>query len=81
MIIDYIDQKKLISHRYFRDSCWKSDEGFYVKDLRVINRDLKNVLLIDNVKMFLCRQLTAIVFIWIMEFLLFLFMITKRILS
>lgn len=62
MIIDYIDQKKLISHRFFRDSCWKSDEGFYVKDLRVINRDLKNVLLIDNVKMFLCRQLTAIVF-------------------
>ena len=49
VIIDYIDQKRLISYRYFRDSCWKSDEGFYVKDLRVIDRDLKNVLLIDNV--------------------------------
>lgn len=49
VIIDEIDKKRLISHRYFRDSCSRSDEGFYVKDLRVIDRDLKNVLLIDNV--------------------------------
>lgn len=49
MIIDYIDPKGFISHRFFRDSCWRSEEGFYVKDLRVIDRDLRNVLLIDNV--------------------------------
>lgn len=49
VIVDYLDPKRLISHRYFRDSCWRSEEGFYVKDLRVIDRDLRNVLLVDNV--------------------------------
>ena len=39
----------MIAHRYFRDSCYKTDEGFYVKDLRVVDRDLSKVLLIDNV--------------------------------
>jgi CTD small phosphatase-like protein 2 len=39
----------MISYRYFRDSCYKTEEGFYVKDLRVIDRDLGKVLLIDNV--------------------------------
>lgn len=57
MIVDYIDQKRLISYRYFRDSCWKSEEGFYVKDLRVIDRDLKNVLLVDNAAYSYCFQL------------------------
>jgi CTD small phosphatase-like protein 2 len=60
VIIDYIDQKRLISHRFFRDSCWRSEEGFYVKDLRVIDRDLKNVLLIDNVSIIIYRLPTAI---------------------
>lgn len=53
VIVDYLDPKRLISHRYFRDSCWRSEEGFYVKDLRVIDRDLRNVLLIDNVCLYI----------------------------
>jgi CTD small phosphatase-like protein 2 len=49
-IIDYLDpQKKFISHRLFRDSCTLSDLGFYVKDLRIINRDLSKVVIIDNI--------------------------------
>ncbi len=50
VIVDHLDpNKELIAHRYFRDSCFKTEEGFYVKDLRVIDRDLRKVLLIDNV--------------------------------
>jgi len=50
VIIDHLDPKgDLITHRFFRDSCYRSEEGFYVKDLRVIDRDLRNVLLVDNV--------------------------------
>jgi len=67
VIIDHIDPKRYISHRFFRDSCWRSEEGFYVKDLRAIDRDLKNVLLIDNVQFLLYRLPTATVFNWIME--------------
>lgn len=59
VIIDHIDPKRLITHRFFRDSCWRSEEGFYVKDLRVIDRDLRNVLLIDNVSQCLLRPPTA----------------------
>ncbi len=48
--MDYLDPKgELIGHRYFRDSCYRTEEGFYVKDLRVVDRDLSKVLLIDNV--------------------------------
>lgn len=54
VIIDYLDpDRDLISARYFRDSCFRTEEGFYVKDLRVIDRDLRNVLLVDNVILFL----------------------------
>lgn len=53
VIVDYLDPKReLIAHRYFRDSCFKTEEGFYVKDLRVVDRDLSKVLLIDNVKFY-----------------------------
>jgi hypothetical protein len=43
----------MISHMYFRDSCLRTQEGFYVKDLRVIDRDPKKLLLIDNVHIYL----------------------------
>ena len=41
--------KSLISHRLFRDHCWQTEEGIYIKDLRVLkNRSLENILLVDN---------------------------------
>lgn len=49
-VLDYLDPKgQYVHHRLFRDSCIQTDEGIYVKDLRVLaNRDLKDVILVDN---------------------------------
>lgn len=48
-VVDYFDEKKIISARLFRENCSQVAEGLYTKDLSVIrNRDLKNVVLVDN---------------------------------
>ena len=49
-IIDYLDpSRELIQHRFYRNTCFKSESGEYIKDLRVFkNVDLKNILLVDN---------------------------------
>ncbi|OMJ71477.1 hypothetical protein SteCoe_30306 [Stentor coeruleus] len=47
-IINIIDPKQeLISARYYRDSCIMSQYGF-IKDLNILKKPLKDVLLIDN---------------------------------
>jgi TFIIF-interacting CTD phosphatase-like protein len=49
-VIDYLDpNNEYISERYFRDSCYRTNEGFYIKDLRVIDRCLDRMILVDNV--------------------------------
>lgn len=50
MVLDHLDpHKKYISHRLFREHCWQTEEGIYIKDLRVLgNRSLKHMLLVDN---------------------------------
>ena len=49
-MVEYLDPEgKYIEHYLSREDCFKTQSGFYVKDLRVIDRDLSNVLLIDNV--------------------------------
>jgi Dullard-like phosphatase family protein len=55
-ILDFIDPyKRLFHHRLYRDSCvqcipdQQSPEAkVYIKDLRVLGRDLGNVILVDN---------------------------------
>lgn len=49
-VLDYLDPDgKLIHHRFFRDSCVIVDDGLHIKDLRVMgNRDLKDMLIVDN---------------------------------
>jgi len=48
-VIDYLDEKnEWVHHRLFREHCLLTIQGFYVKDLRVINRELKDTILIDN---------------------------------
>lgn len=49
-ILDYLDpQSRLIAFRMYRHHCFLSNEGYYVKDLRVIaNRDLAQMVLVDN---------------------------------
>lgn len=50
VVIDHLDPKgTLVKGRYFRDSCHRTPEGLYIKDLRVLNRPLDKVILIDNV--------------------------------
>lgn len=49
-IIDYIDPyNRYFAHKYFRESCYRAQEGFYIKDLRIIDREIDNILLVDNV--------------------------------
>lgn len=50
VVLNYLDPKKeLVSYRLFRDHCWQTEEGIYIKDLRVLkNRNLENMLLVDN---------------------------------
>jgi len=49
-IVDHLDPTgQLIQHRFYRDTCVKTEGGEYIKDLRVFkNIDLKNILLVDN---------------------------------
>jgi CTD small phosphatase-like protein 2 len=50
VVLDNLDPKgEWVAHRLFRGQCWQSEEGVYIKDLRVLkNRKLENVLLVDN---------------------------------
>jgi len=42
-------EKKFISYILDRNFCLETKNGFYIKDLRIIkNRDLKNLVLVDN---------------------------------
>lgn len=47
-LIDLLDIDKVVSHRLYRDDCTETPSG-YVKDLRKINRNLQDVLLVDVV--------------------------------
>jgi TFIIF-interacting CTD phosphatases, including NLI-interacting factor len=50
VVLDYLDPKQqYIHHRLFRESCVVTEEGIYIKDLRVLaNRNLQDVILVDN---------------------------------
>jgi CTD small phosphatase-like protein 2 len=50
VVLDYLDpNRELIEYRLYRDSCIKTEEGVYIKDLRIIkNRNLKDVVIVDN---------------------------------
>jgi CTD small phosphatase-like protein 2 len=48
-VIDYLDaDNEWIHHRLFREHCYLTQEGLYVKDLRILGRDLNQVVLVDN---------------------------------
>jgi TFIIF-interacting CTD phosphatase-like protein len=50
VILDYIDPKGvLFQHRFYRESCIKTTDNVYVKDLRVIqNVPMKDMMIVDN---------------------------------
>lgn len=49
-VLDFIDPEHTIfSFRLYRDSCLKTHDGYYVKDLRIFHDlDLSDLVLIDN---------------------------------
>ncbi|CAD8062882.1 unnamed protein product [Paramecium sonneborni] len=58
-VLNYLDpDQKFIHHRFFRDSCVIIQDGLHIKDLRVIgNRNLRDMVLIDNASYSFCFQL------------------------
>ena len=49
IVIDILDPTKtLFSKRLFRNSCIHTDNGLFIKDLRILNTDLKSTVIIDN---------------------------------
>ena len=50
VVLDYLDpNNELIHHRLYRDSCFQTEDGVYIKDLRIIkNRTLKDMVIVDN---------------------------------
>lgn len=49
-IINYLNQKKkTILGFLHRKNCMETQNGFFIKDLRIIqNRDLKDIIMVDN---------------------------------
>ena len=48
-ILDRIDpDHRLIHHRLYRENCIEYSEDFYIKDLRILDRDIKNIIIVDN---------------------------------
>ena len=48
-VMDYIDpDRSIFDMRLFRDQCYVTSKGLYIKDLRMINRDLDRCILVDN---------------------------------
>ncbi|CAD8047492.1 unnamed protein product [Paramecium primaurelia] len=47
-VIQFLDHKKILSAQLFRESCIVTNDGVHIKDLRVLGRDMKDIVLIDN---------------------------------
>jgi len=49
-VLNYLDPSgELIHHRLYRDHCFQTEDGVYIKDLRIIrNRSLKDIVIVDN---------------------------------
>lgn len=57
-VINYLDPKReYVQHRLYRRNCEYIDEGYYVKDLRILGRDLSKTVLIDNAAYSYCFQI------------------------
>ena len=48
-MIKLIDpRQELIQHRLYRKDCIHLKDNLYIKDLRILNRRLEDVVLVDN---------------------------------
>lgn len=50
VVLNILDpNNEYITYRLFRDQCLQTNEGIFIKDLRIIaNRSLDNLLIVDN---------------------------------
>lgn len=50
IILNLIDpENRYVNYRLFRESCIETEEGIFIKDLRILaNRDPDNIILVDN---------------------------------
>ncbi|KAI9092113.1 HAD-like domain-containing protein, partial [Phlyctochytrium arcticum] len=46
-VLDKLDRHRVVEHRLFREACIHH-KGNYVKDLSMLGRDLKDVIILDN---------------------------------
>mmetsp|Transcript_2345 Transcript_2345/g.3070 ORF Transcript_2345/g.3070 Transcript_2345/m.3070 type:complete len:338 (-) Transcript_2345:1061-2074(-) len=58
-ILDYLDPENMyFQHRFYRETCWLTPGGVYIKDLRVFHQwDLSNIILVDNAVYSFAHQL------------------------
>ena len=47
-ILDKFDTDRLITRRFYRDSC-TFKKGIYMKDITKVNKNLEKVVIIDNI--------------------------------
>lgn len=48
-MLDLLDPyNEIFDVRLYRDSCTKSPDGIYVKDLSIFNRSLEDIVIVDN---------------------------------
>ena len=48
VILDFLDpNKNIFAHRLYRNHC-TLERGYYIKDLRVVNRKMEDVAIVDN---------------------------------
>ena len=60
-VLNELDSQGLIRHRLYREHCLKIGKSMFTKDLRIINRDQSQMLLVDNsAASFLCQPDNAV---------------------
>jgi len=46
-VIDLIDPKKRIAHRLYRNHCIIINKSYYLKNMRILGRNLKDIVIVD----------------------------------
>lgn len=46
-VLNLIDPKKRISHRLYREHCIVINKTYYLKNLKILGRDLKDIIIVD----------------------------------
>ena len=48
-VLDFLDpDQELIDARFYRDSCYQTEQGVYIKDLRIFDRPIEDIVIVDN---------------------------------